>query len=499
MKPLFLFVRPPRPQWPFNGPTTAFWPPLAFASMAAALRENVPGLQVAILDAPALAMGWRTLARQLHSLQPRFIAIGEEAVSCVEGLRIARLAKEMGACVLAGGCFFSWVAPQVLAGKLVDVVVHGEGEQTVVELAHALLENDLSALRPVAGISFLDGDECVFTGWREPMADLDCLPLPAWDLLPMEKYGSRSRHHPGFASIEASRGCSHGCEFCILWRQMGRFHAHRAVPWLRTKSAARLFEEIRILMDRYHRRYLGWVDPCFNADPRLAAELSELLLREHRILGQSAWLRADYLLRDHDSGALKLWSAAGWNEAYLGVERMEPSELARLGKGNRNGEVARAARMLQVDYPQVVTFGSAIYGFSWDSRETVRALFNAAERLPLDHIFFIPFTPLPGTPSWRPEMWDATGGAFRAFDFVPRPGSGAAQPQLSSEIARSYLLRWSPQRLRKMATGLLSSNARRRGITWNILLRVLPLFLASALHTTADSTSGMIFPAWYEN
>jgi hypothetical protein len=35
---LFLFVRPPRPMWPFNGPGSAFWPPLAFASLAAALR-----------------------------------------------------------------------------------------------------------------------------------------------------------------------------------------------------------------------------------------------------------------------------------------------------------------------------------------------------------------------------------------------------------------------------------------------------------------------------
>lgn len=68
MKPLFLFVRPPRPLWPFNGPSTAFWPPLAFASMAAALRERVPDLRISILDAPALAMGWNTLTQQLRQL-----------------------------------------------------------------------------------------------------------------------------------------------------------------------------------------------------------------------------------------------------------------------------------------------------------------------------------------------------------------------------------------------------------------------------------------------
>jgi len=63
MNELFLFVRPPRPLWPFNGPSSAFWPPLAFASLAATLRERVHDLRVEILDAPALEMAgarWKT-------------------------------------------------------------------------------------------------------------------------------------------------------------------------------------------------------------------------------------------------------------------------------------------------------------------------------------------------------------------------------------------------------------------------------------------------------
>ncbi|MDT8070979.1 MAG: radical SAM protein, partial [Terriglobia bacterium] len=482
MKPLFLFVRPPRPLWPFNGPSTAFWPPLAFASMAAALREKLPNLRVAILDAPALSMGWSTLTQHLRSLQPEYIGIGEEAVSCVEGLRIARLAHELRARVVAGGCFFSNVAPQVLATGLVDVVVHGEGELTIVELAQALLENDPKALRAVAGISFLDREEVVFTGWRELVANLDDLPFPAYDLLPMEKYGGRSRHHTNFASIESARGCTHGCHFCILWRQMGRIHADRPVPYLRVKSPERLLEEVRILMDRFQRRYLGWVDPCFNADPQTGARLAELMLREDRIIGQSAWVRADYVVRDHASGALKLCCESGWNEAYLGIERLDPAELARLGKGNLNGEAARAAEILHSKYAQVVTFGSLIYGLPWDTPQTVRALFDSAQQLPLDEIFFIPFTPLPGTKFWEPQMWDPTGEKFRSIDFILRPGSGEAMAELSSEIAWSYLFRWTPNRLSKMGVGLMARDPRRRGIIRHILQRTIPLLFPVAFH-----------------
>ena len=105
MNELFLFVRPPRPLWPLNSPSSAFWPPLAFASMAAMLRERLPDLWVEILDAPALEMGWRTLTAEMQRRRPAFVGIGEEAVSCVEGLRLARLAKDCGAKVIAGGCF----------------------------------------------------------------------------------------------------------------------------------------------------------------------------------------------------------------------------------------------------------------------------------------------------------------------------------------------------------------------------------------------------------
>lgn len=496
-KPLFLFVRPPRPLWPLNGPSTAFWPPLAFASMAAALREQIPDLRVGILDAPALEMGWKTLTSTLQSLHPRYVAIGEEAVSCVEGLRIAKLAKALGAQVIAGGCFFSNVAAQVLATGLVDVVVHGEGEVTIVELTRALLNHDPEALRSVAGITYLDREEPVFTGWRELLPDLDKLPFPAYDLLPVEKYGSTSRHHPQFASIESSRGCTHACQFCVLWRQMGHFNAHRPQPCLRVKSPERLLEEIRILMDRYGRKYLGWVDPCFNADQQTPAHLSELLLKENRAIGQSAWMRADYILRDHDSGALQLCSRAGWNEAYIGIERLDARELAALGKGNLHHQVECAAQLLHNSYSGVTTFGSLIYGLPGDTPESVRKLFHAAKKLPIDHTFFIPFTPLPGTPAWNAQMWDSTGQSFRTFDFLL--GDQTETHNLTSVIARSYLFHWSMPRLKSVIFGLTNADSRRRGICRHILWRSTPLMFSAGFQRRRSQARGMFFPAWYES
>src|SRR5512140_3508987 len=412
MKQSFLYVRPPRPLWPFNSPATAFWPPLAFASMAAALRQHVPGLEVQILDAPALEMGWSTLEVELRRRRPDFVGIGEEAVSCVEGLRVARLAKAAGARVIAGGCFFGNLAPQVLATGLIDAVVHGEGEVTIVELVQALSDGGPD-LREVAGISFLDGDQPVTTPPRRLIANLDDLPFPAYDLLPVERYGARSVNHPRLAAIESGRGCFGSCDFCVLWRQMGQHVGGKIVPQLRLKTLQRWLEEIRRFITCLDRAYLGWVDPCFNADPTVPGQLAELMLREGLQVGQSAWVRTDALVRDARSGALDECVRAGLDELYLGIERPEAAGLAALHKTSGLTDAHEAMRILRRRFPEVLVVGSFIYGLPGDSAATVRAIHRLTIDLGLDVFFFIPLTPLPGTTAWDASLWDGSGERFR--------------------------------------------------------------------------------------
>ena len=501
MKELFLFVRPPRPLWPLNGPSTSFWPPLAFASLAAALREKIRDLRVAILDAPTLKMGWRTLENEIRRLQPAFIGIGEEAVSCVEGLRLARLAKDCGAQVIAGGCFFGHVAPQILQTRLVDIVVHGEGEETIVELTEALRLGGACHLRNVAGISFLDDGEVIFTGHRPLLADLDLLPFPAYDLLPVGCYGKGSRNHPQFAAIEMSRGCVDSCAFCVLWRHMGHFHGLHVAPRLRVKSPERLMEEIHRLVRKFDRRYLGWVDPCFNAHPHLPAELAELLLKEDFRLGQSAWMRADAIIRDEASGALATCVRAGLNEAYVGIERGDSQGLLALKKGEDFTQVRAALSILSNQYPHVFTIGSFIYGLPGDTPKTVRDMYRLSIELGVDKAFFIPLTPLPGTPFWREELWDPTGERFRGFHFLPNAAVNSPTRQLDRTLITCCALNWGLDRIQSYFKGLTSPDARKRRLTWRVFVRSVRLGFKLAFQAITGQANhfGMIFPRWYES
>src|SRR5512133_2552016 len=501
MRPLFLFVRPPRPLWPFNSPSSAFWPPLAFASMAAALREKLTNLEVQILDAPALQMGWRTLQGELRVRNPSFVAIGEEAVSCVEGLRVARLAKATGARVIAGGCFFGNIAAQALGTGLIDIVVHGEGEVTLVELVSALQDGSANSLRKVKGISFRDAEEIVTTAARPLIADLDALPFPAYDLLPVERYGARSLNHPRLASIELGRGCFGSCDFCVLWRQMGRHAGDRLMPQLRVKSAERLLEEIRLLMGRYERRYLGWVDPCFNAHPEAPGALAELMLKEGLRIGQSAWVRTDALVRDARSGTLARSVQSGLNEVYLGIERPAAADLSALHKTSGTEDAREALKILRGEFPEVLTVGSFIYGLPGDSAATVRAIHRFTFELGLDVFFLIPLTPLPGTAGWDAALWDGTGEALREFNFLPTGRPHGRYAALERAMILSVLFNWPPARIRAWAESILRSSPRRRRVFRRLEWRAGIFHLKHMAHLCfgGGPAAGMVFPSWYES
>jgi anaerobic magnesium-protoporphyrin IX monomethyl ester cyclase len=498
---LFLFVRPPRPLWPFNGPSSAFWPPLAFASLAASLRRELRDLRVEILDAPAMEMGWRTLESELRRRRPAYVGIGEEAVSCVEGLRLAHGAKAVGAAVIAGGCFFGHAAPEALQTGCIDVVVHGEGERTVVELVEALRATSPDPLSRVPGISYTREGQVIPTAPREPIADLDALPFPAYDLLPVERYGARSRNHPQLAAIELGRGCYGSCDFCVLWRQMGRFVGGQVRPHYRVKSVERLLEEIRVLVRHHRRRYLGWVDPCFNAHPTVPGELAERLLHAGMVIPQSAWVRTDALVRDAASGALESCVRAGLNEVYLGLERPEDQGLATLGKTCTVADAREALRILQRRFPEVLTVGSFIYGLPGDTPSMIRATLRFAFDLGLDQFFFVPLTPLPGTTGWRPELWDPTGNRFRAFSFLPGAQLAGAHARLERTLARALLLDWPRRRVAVWARALLGRGARRRRVTWRLMVRGVRFQLGriwSRWRGLRDDF-GLVFPSWYES
>lgn len=170
--------------------------------------------------------------------------------------------------VMIGGSVGTSIPKIIMEKTEADIVCIGEGEVTVVELVDALCNNgDISR---VNGIWFKGADGKIeVTKPRGAISDLDVIPLPAWDLFPMDIYlknpvGAPNRNKwndgggdgdvPLSMNMNGTRGCPYKCVYCYH-DFMGSGYRHR--------SPESLVKEMRILYDKYKVRYFHFIDDEF--------------------------------------------------------------------------------------------------------------------------------------------------------------------------------------------------------------------------------------------
>jgi anaerobic magnesium-protoporphyrin IX monomethyl ester cyclase len=394
-----LFLRPPRYQWYVHSESSSFWQPLGFASIAAYLRNHLDYVQVKIKDCCIEKMGWKSTKRFLMHEKVDILCIGEETVSSHEGLKAIHIFKQYhpDGKVVTGGPFFSNMYEEMVTKHPIDFVVHGEGEIVLYNLLKEMQKREPN-FRKVKGISFFD-DKIISTDYQKPIEDMDTLPMPAYDLLPMHKYGNKSKTHKRFVAIEHSRGCASTCNFCTLWKTFGKPKTKKnsLSPFWRTKTADRMIEEIKILKDKYRRETFSFVDPSFNMCSRWSKEFSEKIIKEGLDIDMTSFYRTDKILDDYKRGDLGLQFKAGMKQLTIGVERTTDSGLDMLNKKHAGSEETRQALDILSEYPEVFTIGTYIYGIPTETKESLREFYENLKKLKLDVGIPIPLTPNPGT------------------------------------------------------------------------------------------------------
>jgi anaerobic magnesium-protoporphyrin IX monomethyl ester cyclase len=407
--------------------------PQGLACLAAVLRAE--GHEVRVLDCLPLRMGWQSLARALREARPDIVGCGENhALYVDEALKFFRLCREVvpEARRIAGGAHFTNLPRRYLEGPPsdevgdIEAIVIGEGERSF-----AALCEELAASRPdlgrVRGIAWREGERCVLNPARPLIEDLDALPLPAYDLMPMPLYGtSRFLFSPGGTTIHHSRGCTSRCSFCAWWTTMAERRtredgSQELQPRWRTRSAERVMEEVECLYYRHGKRSLVWVDESWNIDPGFESDFADLLLRKRMNLTWFAFMRADGVVRDERLGILEKLVRAGLAHVLIGVERLEDESLDAFGKPFYKGGVAgEALRIFKTRYPQVFLQGTFIVGVREETRASLKRQEDFAASLDIDFPAFHPLTPVPGTSLYEEalrEGWiDASN--FEAFDWL---------------------------------------------------------------------------------
>jgi anaerobic magnesium-protoporphyrin IX monomethyl ester cyclase len=363
-------------------------PSFGLLSLGASLQEKTKAT-IEIFDCTTFADPWVDLARRIAADKPDLVGVTCSA-TCLspEAVEAIKLVKKMSpqSMIVAGGSHFSLLAKEVLSSiEELDYIVIGEGEETLAALASRIAKKAEKNVDDIPGLAFRRDDTIVFTGPREPMADLNALPMPAYQLLDMEAdaYYWHGMGRRAFG-ISTSRGCGDRCAYC----SESQFWGGR---W-RGRSGGLVVEEMRYLHRRYGKSLFVFNENTFNWNRARVEEFLQELGRSGMKVNFWFQSRVRDIIRDADlMGELK---RLGLYEVMLGVESINQLVLDHYEKRQGREMAQEAIDVLRRHDIMVMT--NVMFGDRFDTEETLREIFEFVKHQG-DFLVLTVTTPLPGT------------------------------------------------------------------------------------------------------
>jgi anaerobic magnesium-protoporphyrin IX monomethyl ester cyclase len=339
---------------------------------------NQAGHQVKIIDLNVEPKDYQTLPYSEFDL----VGISVDTTRYPVSLKIAEAAKKQKRLVVAGGQHVTFFDSEALSTGLFDFVVRGEGEYTMLDLVQHIEEGD--SFQEVQGISFLSNEELIRTPSRPLIQDLDSLPFPARDLLPLQDYTVTLKGRFMTAAL-TSRGCPFNCDFCSASQFFGR-------KW-RTRSIENVMEEIKLLYEKYGYRAIAFFDDHFTLNPNRMAEFCEMILNNDWDLYWWAFSRVDSVVKNEE--LVKLMSRAGLKQVFIGFESGSQEVLDSYGKDLNVDSAFKAMEILKRN--KISVWASFVIGALNETKKMIKQTIKFANRLNPHYIQFGILTPYPGT------------------------------------------------------------------------------------------------------
>jgi anaerobic magnesium-protoporphyrin IX monomethyl ester cyclase len=359
-------------------------PCLGLAYIAAVLEKN--NIYVEIIDDFVLKLGTSGILKVVKEKGFDVVGISCLTPSAPEAFSISREIKKYNNKILTvlGNIHATVFAEEILKNEAVDVIVHGEGEYSIVDLVHAVEEN--TDFGNIKGISFRQEEKIVKTPSRDLIGNLDELPYPAWHLFPYKQYGFLPfvdiKRHTLSVSISGSRGCLYNCSFCSLPNVK-----------YRQRDPKKIVDEIEYLIGRYHVRQLGFVDPIFPLHKKQGLEFCAEMIKRG-LNGKVSWLcetRVDLV----DKELLRAMRSAGCRRIIYGIESGVEELLGNVVKSFGLEDIRRAIRNTQE--AGILTTGLFMLGLPGETKEMAQKTIDFAKEIKVDFAKFAITVPYPGS------------------------------------------------------------------------------------------------------
>ena len=358
-------------------------PPLGLAYLASIARSQ--GDDVRIIDSIAMDYTFEDITGQIKKFDPDLVGLTSTTSMIPDAYKVAELAKGYNNEVktVIGGPHVTFTQEETLMeSPHMDFTVAGEGETSFSNLLLHL--KGKKEIKEVKGISYRDSEKIIVTPPEQLIKDVDSIPLPAIDLLPMEKYKAGTKR---FGTLMTSRGCPYNCIFCSSSLQFGKI-------W-RGHSTERVMTELRRLVFDYGIHEIEFLDDTFTLNMKRAIEIARNIKAENLDIKWSGSARVN-LFNEEIAKAMK---DSGAHTIYFGIESGNQNTLDFIGKGIKLQQAVDSVR--KGNEAGLHTLGSFIIGFPDDTVYEVKNTIKFSKKVKVKIAQFTIATPYPGTRLWQ--------------------------------------------------------------------------------------------------
>jgi len=410
--------------------------PLGAAYIAGYVREK--GFTVEILDNAIEGLSLNAFRDYVRARMPRCVGFSTFTNSIRNSFLLAEAVKDLNENILVimGGAHASALPHDTLKRACVDIVVKGEGEITTHELLQAVKNG--TGFEGIHGVWYKKAGHIVENPDRELIPDLNILPMPAYDLLPMKKYylpASRRMGKGYTGSVMTGRGCPYHCTFC----SRSVFGAK-----LRLRKPEKVVEEMILLAGQYHvEEFLIW-DDVFTIDKERAIEMCRLMRKNRLNIVWSCSSRGDCASDE----LFRELSLAGCREILLGAESGSQKILDHLRKDITVAQIEEAVRLCKKN--NMLAFCTFVLGSSGETEETLRETLKFVKLLDPNYAIFCVLAPLPGSKLFSEAVADGRVDlAAVNWDHYVSLLSTVPPPIKTSAMSKEEIVRWQKKIFRE--------------------------------------------------
>jgi len=379
-----------------------------YTQLSAFIREK-RSAEVEVLDCRAVRLNDSQMLEEVRRIGPDMVFFGSVIPAAGGAAQLNRfhaamkLIKEISpkTITVGGGLMYTAIPREIMQENsqldFVIVGVFGDNEYTLWELLEEL-KNPAPKFGEIKGLVYRNGSEIAVNPRRAMIANLDELPMPAYDLFPMDRYYGYSVI-PNYNEAVTSRGCEGACHFCYEWwlvdpRNPRDFTSHR------TRGGKKVADEMELLNKKYGVKALTFMDDDFNSDRQKMVDLVEELEKKKLDLSWFCLGRAQNFIRDAD--LIPRLRKVGLYQVLIGIDGGTDEEIAEARKGPMKVGVKELKELVQyLRKNDISTIATYLNGFWEDDEAKIRQRFRAVDEIDPDIVMIQLLNPIPGSPIYK--------------------------------------------------------------------------------------------------